>query len=317
MTASYVFGTVTVTNGSNIVTGDGTGWETALVSPGFLGTDTADSVPVPVLRVDSDTQLTLAQPWRGATQSGVAYWLSYDTRDGQQTVNNHQLLSDYIARLNNPILAGLAALTPQANSFPAFDSGSVAEWQVLTELARLVLSLDVNAAGRQNKLLYFNDSGAAALTALSALSRAFLQDGFTPVQQGGGAGQTDAKVRIGYTGSQLKVQVNAADQGYLWLSAMQAFSPTNPGYIRLPNGFIFQWGTETAANANMAINFPMVFPNALFFVIPTMLGAPVGGLYSATIGTRGVGGFTLHRRFQEGAVTGNSTEPALWFAGGY
>jgi hypothetical protein len=37
--------------------------------------------------------------------------------------------------------------------------------------------------------------------------------GFTPVQQGGGAGQGDNKVYIGWSGSELKAQVDASDQG--------------------------------------------------------------------------------------------------------
>jgi len=37
--------------------------------------------------------------------------------------------------------------------------------------------------------------------------------GFTPVQQGGGAGQLSNKVYIGWSGSELKAQVDASDQG--------------------------------------------------------------------------------------------------------
>ena len=37
--------------------------------------------------------------------------------------------------------------------------------------------------------------------------------GFTPVQQGGGAGQLSNKVYIGWSGSELKAQVDAFDQG--------------------------------------------------------------------------------------------------------
>jgi hypothetical protein len=37
--------------------------------------------------------------------------------------------------------------------------------------------------------------------------------GFTPVQQGGGAGQLSNKVYIGWSGSELKAQVDASDRG--------------------------------------------------------------------------------------------------------
>lgn len=42
--------------------------------------------------------------------------------------------------------------------------------------------------------------------------------GFTPVEQGGGAGQSNNKIRIGWAGSALKAQIDALDYGTLWSS---------------------------------------------------------------------------------------------------
>lgn len=73
-TADYLAGTVTVTNGSNVVTGVGTSWLAnvdrgmilAGLSSGFLGV---------VESVDSNTQIRLLTPWEGPTAAGSAYSL--------------------------------------------------------------------------------------------------------------------------------------------------------------------------------------------------------------------------------------------------
>ena len=63
-------GSVTVTAGSLTVTGVGTAW--ALESAAD-GTFFAQGLNAPIYSVDSDTQITLALPWAGPTQSGAAY----------------------------------------------------------------------------------------------------------------------------------------------------------------------------------------------------------------------------------------------------
>ncbi|PHN43164.1 hypothetical protein [Pseudomonas syringae] len=59
--------------------------------------------------------------------------------------------------------------------------------------------------------------------------------GFTPVQQGGGTGQLDNKVKIGWSNNGLKAMVDATDLGNLWYS--NNFDPTNKA----------NWGTTLAA----------------------------------------------------------------------
>ncbi|MGZ2472076.1 hypothetical protein ACVI1N_000367 [Sinorhizobium medicae] len=61
MTIPYVTGTVSVTAGSAVVTGSGTAWATALIAGGLFGLDSSNGNPVPILSVDSNTQLTLAK----------------------------------------------------------------------------------------------------------------------------------------------------------------------------------------------------------------------------------------------------------------
>ncbi|MQY00862.1 phage tail protein [Sinorhizobium medicae] len=130
MTIPYVTGTVSVTAGSAVVTGSGTAWQTALIAGGLFGLDSSNGNPVPILSVDSNTQLTLAKPWRGTTAAGQGYWIIRDTAYLQQQTVNAQALSTYIQRLDNAALAALAGLDPAADKFAYFtgaNSGALAD----------------------------------------------------------------------------------------------------------------------------------------------------------------------------------------------
>ncbi|MDX0425135.1 pyocin knob domain-containing protein [Sinorhizobium medicae] len=130
MTIPYVTGTVSVTAGSAVVTGSGTAWATALIAGGIFGLDSSNGNPVPILSVDSNTQLTLAKPWRGTTAAGQGYWIVRDTAYLQQQTVNAQALSTYIQRLDNAALAALAGLDPAADKFAYFtgaNSGALAD----------------------------------------------------------------------------------------------------------------------------------------------------------------------------------------------
>lgn len=126
MTVPYVSGTVSVTAGSAVVTGVGTGWATALLTGGMFGLDSANGNPVPIASVDSNTQLTLAKPWRGTTAATQAYWIMRDTAYGQQTVANATALAQIINELRSPALAAFAGLSPAADKIPYFSSASAA-----------------------------------------------------------------------------------------------------------------------------------------------------------------------------------------------
>ncbi|MDX1150552.1 pyocin knob domain-containing protein [Sinorhizobium medicae] len=130
MTIPYVTGTVSVTAGSAVVTGSGTAWATALIAGGLFGLDSSNGNPVPILSVDSNTQLTLAKPWRGTTAAGQGYWIIRDTAYLQQQTVNAQALSTYIQRLDNAALAALAGLDPAADKIAYFtgaNSGALAD----------------------------------------------------------------------------------------------------------------------------------------------------------------------------------------------
>lgn len=142
MTTPYVTGTVSVTAGSAVVTGSGTAWATALIAGGLFGLDSSNGNPVPILSIDSNTQLTLAKPWRGTTAAGQAYWIIRDTAYLQQLSANAQALATYIQRLDNASLAALASLVPAADKLAYFTGANAAVLTDIKAKGRDVLAAD-------------------------------------------------------------------------------------------------------------------------------------------------------------------------------
>ncbi len=146
MTAPYATGTITLTNGSNVITGTGTGWQTSLVVGGIVYPEAANGNAMPIVTVDSDTKITAATKWKGANGT-YPYAIMRDTAYGQQSVANAQALATQIQRLNNAVLSGLAALTPAANKAVTFGETGEAALSDLSPFGRsLIAVLNSSAA---------------------------------------------------------------------------------------------------------------------------------------------------------------------------
>lgn len=104
--STYNTGTVSVTNGSAVVTGSGTAWAVALVAGGMF---TRLGIAVPILSVDSDTQLTLVYAWPGTTASGAAYAIALENAAAADVVSLNTTLSRVLVTLS------LAGITPDAS----------------------------------------------------------------------------------------------------------------------------------------------------------------------------------------------------------
>ncbi|AQZ51900.1 tail fiber domain-containing protein [Martelella mediterranea] len=217
MTA-YATGTITLTNGSRAVTGDGTGWATALIAGGVIYPQAAGN-PLPIASVDSDTAITAATEWVGA--SGTYAYALQRQDDANQVIANAAALADYIQRLDNRSLSAIAALTPSADRLPYFNGEDSATLTSLTAFGRALIAAGnattaLNTLGISNfaRSLLDDADQAAARTTLGAQAAL----GYTPVQQGTGAGQNPGSgVKIGWSDAGvLRLQVDNTDFGGLW-----------------------------------------------------------------------------------------------------
>ena len=78
------------------------------------------------------------------------------------------------------------------------------------------------------------------------------------------------------------------------------------GWVKLPNGLILQWGSDSVAQAGTVITFPVAFPNACLQVLVSVQGnSTFGGCASITAST-----FT-------GSVAASGAGNISWLAMGY
>lgn len=99
-TSYYSTGTVSLTNGSPVVTGVGTLWQTALITNGFLFIEAAEGNPLPIASVDSDSQITAELEWTGATGT-YSYALLRQPDQLQDNAENSRALSYLLSELRN------------------------------------------------------------------------------------------------------------------------------------------------------------------------------------------------------------------------
>ena len=105
------------------------------------------------------------------------------------------------------------------------------------------------------------------------ISEAIAALGYTPVQQGGGAGQGTNKVYLGWdAGAELpRIQVDNTDLGDV--AMMTGFASLvntgndTPGWQKIAGGLILQWQSKAIATQTVVtLSFPLAFPNAVFGV---------------------------------------------------
>jgi hypothetical protein len=126
------------------------------------------------------------------------------------------------ATIPSTAITGLGTMAAQAASAVAITGGTITGGTItgITDLAvadggtgastgaGAIANFGLTASVAE--LNYVNGVTSAIQTQLNAKQAAL---GFTPVQQGGGAGQFANKIYLGWAGSNLKVQIDSADQG--------------------------------------------------------------------------------------------------------
>lgn len=132
--------------------------------------------------------------------------------------------------------------------------------------------------------------------------------GFIPVEQGGGSGMTNNKVRVGWDGTgKLLAQVDANPIGAIWTDSLTSQTFDTAGYIKLPNGFILQW-FSASVNSDAVLNYPIVFPTVVYVTMGSIINSGSASNVAYTIRTQGLTTSTFQARIR--SITGGGVGPA-------
>jgi hypothetical protein len=133
---------------------------------------------MPILTVDSDTQITAAVKWKGATGS-YSYALVIDTAYDRQVLANATTLAQIIQALQKPSISALSSLTPANNKLPWFSGANTAALADFTVFARTLLddadastALSTLGVSTYAKTLLDDADAAAARTTIGAFPSA-------------------------------------------------------------------------------------------------------------------------------------------------
>lgn len=135
----YFTGTISVAANGTTVTGSGTAWVANGVQAGdYLH---ARGLMIRIAAVVSNTSITLAEGWPGATLSGAAYAILYRVDADRYGAGQAQLLNT----LASGNLSSLAGLPGNTNRLPYFSAQNTMSETILTAFGRSLLE-DANAA---------------------------------------------------------------------------------------------------------------------------------------------------------------------------
>ncbi|PQZ50597.1 hypothetical protein CQ052_15275 [Ochrobactrum sp. MYb15] len=166
--SDYTSGTITLANGSTAVTGTGTLFQTAQLKEG--DTLQIQNLTAVIASVNSNTSLTLTEPWTGVALTNAPYRARFMPDGSRQTSR----ATTMIELVGNGVLSNLAELGVEDGKTPVGNAAGEYELQdylddpngSLGKLAALTLEA--------NKALTTDDSGNAQQIDLGTLGRALL-----------------------------------------------------------------------------------------------------------------------------------------------
>lgn len=133
LSSTYSTGTASINANETTVTGQGTTWLTYGLQAGDIFW--AGGVSCRIASVESNTQLTLAFPWPGATRTAASYEVRLTPETSRVLASARAVLNS----LNNGVLAAFAALTGAPNKLPYFTGAGTMAQTDLSPFARSLL----------------------------------------------------------------------------------------------------------------------------------------------------------------------------------
>ncbi|WP_210261413.1 gp53-like domain-containing protein [Ochrobactrum soli] len=292
--SDYMSGTISLANGSVTVTGTGTLFEVTRFREG--DTLQIQNLTAVIASVDSDTQLTLAEPWTGASIVNGAY-RARQLGDGSRVSTQ---AATVIELLGNGVLANLAELGVEEGKVPVGGptgeyeltdlvtdpNGNLAELAALTLAARQILQTDAEGALKAvalaaNKFLRTDANGDVTLSDIQAWATSMLglvgaENKFPYLN----AANTAALADITPFARNILDDANGSS---VWTTLGGSSSDT---IIRFPNGIILQRGWNTLPAVGYGtLAFPTAFPTGCFGMVASIAEDP-GGSYTYTIVAR-------------------------------
>ena len=264
MTTPYTTGQISLVNGEALVTGIGTGWQTALIIGGTIYVEADGGNALPISEIGGDTEITAAIAWTGPSGT-YDYALVRDTAYGQQTVANAQALADYIQRLNNTALSAVAGITPLADTLLLFTGPDTATTIALSGLINGA-DYDVqvnNIAGRAvydsrpakfRVLVSDIGDGRSAIYSKNSNTAA---DWSAPAVITGSDGEDGAPGAPGNPGPYTSIVAGDTTTLAPGSQATATFVPVSTGVVRLDLGVpAGQNGTGTGTVTSVAVSVP-------------------------------------------------------------
>lgn len=284
----YNVGTATVANGSTAVTGSNTYWSGNVKAGDYLW---VSGYCCRIASVESNTALTLARPWPGASASG-AYYEAMAVLD---VVGYQRAAADILTKLSGGNISSFAGLEGSANKLPLFTGAGVlgladfvnyGSFGVGTD-APSYSTTDANNQALGSYAFYaVTDTQASTYHLPVLVSGGTLARGWDVVTHGVSGRTVQIATEVFGLSSTRGRTFIRVKHDTTWLDWDEMFtarrsltgSNSNGYYYRLPNGLqiCFKSGITVSYGSNYRFSgswtLPSAFDNSNYVVVPWLSG---------------------------------------------